>query len=98
MTKLGTNKERNTNHKEMAMSNQAQKITRTAQKINIRILAVAAFVVFPIVAYLMSSQTIGSTGYDVAAIATVLMMFGLPAVMLYVQNIRDRKLSELSER
>lgn len=80
------------------MNNQAQKITTTAQNINCGILAVAAFVIFPIVAYLMSSQRIGSTGYDVAVVATVLTIFGLPAVVLYVQNVRDRKLAKLSER
>ena len=80
------------------MNNQAQKINSTAQIINYGILAVAAFVIFPVVAYLMFSQPIGSTGYDVAAVMTILMMFGLPAVVLYVQSIRDRKLSELSER
>ena len=80
------------------MNNQAQKITTTAQVINRGILAVAAFVVFPIIAYLMSSQPIGSTGYDVAVVVTILTMFGLPAVVLYVQNVRDRKLAELPER
>lgn len=80
------------------MNNQAQKITTTAQIINYGILAVAAFVVFPIVAYLMFRYDIGSTGYYVAAVMTILMMFGLPAVVSYVQNVRDRKISELSER
>ena len=80
------------------MNNQAQKINSTAQIINYGILAVAAFVIFPVVAYLMFRYDIGSTGYDVAVVMTILTMFGLPAAVLYVQSIRDRKLSELSER